>query len=272
MDSANRLSLLALIVAIVALIVSAWQLAQQLFATATDGKRFCQASVMGIWARKTRLSWRWSQIRFETKYTTPEIGLTSGIWNDDSTVGIDKGRQQRFVYRLPVLGWLTEVFNGPASDWAEWFEVTSNSYHVPLELRKTRRPGLKPLLHSRTEAWSLWASSFWDQSFKVHSPDIVSWPSLLQRIYANEIRCVRKMRPEQQKNGQDKAVDNQQLEKIEKDGNAIDEDGSYAPITDKERQLGEDRVVVRLVERSWDLIPPDVVRKAYFSSTYFQDL
>ena len=40
MDEGDRLSLLALIVAVVALIVSGWQLAQQLFATATDGKRY----------------------------------------------------------------------------------------------------------------------------------------------------------------------------------------------------------------------------------------
>ena len=59
LDESDRLSLLALIVAVVALFVSAFQLAQQLFATAIDGKRFCQGSVMGIWARKTRLAWRW---------------------------------------------------------------------------------------------------------------------------------------------------------------------------------------------------------------------
>jgi hypothetical protein len=32
--------------------------------------------VMGEYAQKTRLHWRWREFRFETLYTTPEIFLT----------------------------------------------------------------------------------------------------------------------------------------------------------------------------------------------------
>ena len=50
------------------------QVLAQLFATA-DGYRRCQESVMGPWAKLTRRRFRWSEMRFETRYTTPRFGL-----------------------------------------------------------------------------------------------------------------------------------------------------------------------------------------------------
>jgi hypothetical protein len=70
-DGAN-LSVAAIAIALVALVVALGQLLGQYFATA-DGYRRCQSSVMGPWARYTRLRWRWSQFRFETFFTTPQI-------------------------------------------------------------------------------------------------------------------------------------------------------------------------------------------------------
>ena len=67
-------SLVALIVALLALLIALGQLLQQIFGTA-DGYRRCQSSVIGTWATKTRLSWKWSEFRFETKFTTPTIRL-----------------------------------------------------------------------------------------------------------------------------------------------------------------------------------------------------
>lgn len=64
----------ALAIALVALLIAVGQLLQQYFATA-DGYRRCHKSVMGEYARKTRLHWRWREFRFETLYTTPEISL-----------------------------------------------------------------------------------------------------------------------------------------------------------------------------------------------------
>lgn len=71
MSDGNNLSIAAIAVALVALIVALGQLSGQYLATA-DGYRRCQASVMGPWAKFTRLRWRWSQFRFET-FTSPEI-------------------------------------------------------------------------------------------------------------------------------------------------------------------------------------------------------
>ena len=66
----------ALAIALVALITAVGQLLQQYLATA-DGYRRCHKSVMGEYAQKTRLHWRWREFRLETLYTTPEIFLLS---------------------------------------------------------------------------------------------------------------------------------------------------------------------------------------------------
>ena len=71
----TNLTVTALTVSLCALILTLGQLLGQYFATA-DGYRRCQPSVMGLWAKRTRLRWRWSQFRFETLFTTPEISLT----------------------------------------------------------------------------------------------------------------------------------------------------------------------------------------------------
>lgn len=72
MNDDKTLSVAALAVALVALVVALGQLLGQYFATA-EGYRRCQSSVMGPWARYTRLRWRMRQFRFETLFTTPQI-------------------------------------------------------------------------------------------------------------------------------------------------------------------------------------------------------
>ena len=54
MDKNNRVSLLALIVALLALVIALGQLIQQIFGTA-DGYRRCQSSTIGSWAKYTKL-------------------------------------------------------------------------------------------------------------------------------------------------------------------------------------------------------------------------
>jgi hypothetical protein len=67
-------ALTALIIAIIAFIVAVGQVLQQYFATA-DGYRRCQPSVMGGWALKTKLRFRWRELRFETLYAVPRIEM-----------------------------------------------------------------------------------------------------------------------------------------------------------------------------------------------------
>ncbi|KUJ22651.1 uncharacterized protein LY89DRAFT_306881 [Mollisia scopiformis] len=70
----TNLAAAALAISLVALVAAVGQLLQQYFATA-DGYRRCHRSVMGDYGRKTRLHFRWRELRFETLYTTPEIFL-----------------------------------------------------------------------------------------------------------------------------------------------------------------------------------------------------
>ncbi|KAL8800850.1 MAG: hypothetical protein Q9182_004870 [Xanthomendoza sp. 2 TL-2023] len=62
----------ALVISIVALLVTTTQLLSQIFSTA-EGHRRCQPSVIGPWAMLTKRKWRWSSFRFETLVATPEI-------------------------------------------------------------------------------------------------------------------------------------------------------------------------------------------------------
>ena len=72
----DNTALAAIIIAVIAFFVTTAQLLQQIFGTAV-GYRHCQASVIGDWATLTRRKWRWSEFRFETKFTTPTIRLVN---------------------------------------------------------------------------------------------------------------------------------------------------------------------------------------------------
>lgn len=74
MVNSESIADVALVISIIALLVTSGQLLSQIFATA-EGHRHCQPSVIGNWASLTRRKWRWSSFRFETIVTTPEIEL-----------------------------------------------------------------------------------------------------------------------------------------------------------------------------------------------------
>ena len=78
-NAGNDLAAAALAVALIALFGALGQLLQQYFGTA-DGYRRCQESVVGPWASKTRLRFRWREVRFETLYTVPHIVLHRITW------------------------------------------------------------------------------------------------------------------------------------------------------------------------------------------------
>jgi hypothetical protein len=103
MPSADtNLAAAALAIALVALFTTVGQLLQQYFATA-DGYRRCQKSVMGEYARKTRLQWRWSEFRFETLYTTPQIFLAGdGSPNRTGQVLLTGSERSRKISLVPV--------------------------------------------------------------------------------------------------------------------------------------------------------------------------
>ena len=92
----------ALAIALVAFVTALGQLLQQYFATA-DGYRRCQRSVMGEWATKTRLRWRWREFRFETLYTTPEFFMTEGMLDRSNHILIEGSTESRALSLGPAL-------------------------------------------------------------------------------------------------------------------------------------------------------------------------
>ena len=78
-DTQDRTSVIALCIALLALVVASGQLLSQIFTTA-DGYRRCQSSVIGQWSRLTHLKWRWSEFRFETKFSTPTFNILPVPW------------------------------------------------------------------------------------------------------------------------------------------------------------------------------------------------
>lgn len=71
----GNVAIVALVVSLVALFVTANQFLLQLFNSA-DGYRRCAETVLDVWHRKRHRKWKWSEFRFETRYTTPQIVLT----------------------------------------------------------------------------------------------------------------------------------------------------------------------------------------------------
>jgi hypothetical protein len=76
-----NLAAAALAFALFSFIVATVQALGQYFSTA-DGYRRCKASLVGHWAQKVRLRWRWSQLRFESMFTTPDIFLSGYTYDE----------------------------------------------------------------------------------------------------------------------------------------------------------------------------------------------
>ena len=84
LSTSDITALVALVVSLIALVVTATQLSAQLFQTA-EGARKCSKSVLGPWSSsrkpdtRTRWNWRWSEGRYETLYVAPELSLSSSL-------------------------------------------------------------------------------------------------------------------------------------------------------------------------------------------------
>lgn len=73
-ESELNVAIVALVISLIALLVTTQQLLVQVFGSA-DGYRQCAESVIGAWHKKRKRVWKWSEFRFETQYVTPQIVL-----------------------------------------------------------------------------------------------------------------------------------------------------------------------------------------------------
>ena len=95
-----NLSAAALAFALFSFIVATVQALGQYFSTA-DGYRRCKASLVGHWADKVRLRWRWRQLRFESMFTTPDIFVSSYRYDEHQDIIPDDKRDDLEWISLP---------------------------------------------------------------------------------------------------------------------------------------------------------------------------
>ena len=96
MSTEDRTAIVAVVIAVIAFFVTTAQLLQALFGTA-DGYRRCQSSVIGPWASKTRRKFRWSEFRFETIFSTPDIRLQGKREGGEPITGDLNSRQRTLI-------------------------------------------------------------------------------------------------------------------------------------------------------------------------------
>lgn len=171
----TNLAVAALAIALVAFAVALGQLLQPYFATA-DGYRRCQQSVMGGWASKTRLRWRWREFRFETLYTTPEIFMIGGGRDPADTLvydGLSWSHRSDFA-----------LITGSQESRAQTLISSEHLESKPPQLTRLNRDMVCwiPLLHAMHRAVRIYADivdcqrpavSFEENSWDFQLPDIV---------------------------------------------------------------------------------------------------
>ena len=74
MSGPDPISVIALIISLVALILTLLQVAQQFVATASD-YRHCSKRTVGGWSRRSSRRFIWNELRFEVLFTTPIISI-----------------------------------------------------------------------------------------------------------------------------------------------------------------------------------------------------
>lgn len=112
----DGIALLALVISVVALVIALAQLLAQIVGT-VEGHRKCQASVMGKWSEHTHRHWRWTQFRFETLFTTPEIVLAPYHPKHPNTIAITGEEKSRTETYVPQKD---DMINDPNSELACW--------------------------------------------------------------------------------------------------------------------------------------------------------
>lgn len=212
-------ALAALAIAIVALAIALGQLLSQVFSTA-EGYRRCQRSVMGPWFKRTRLRFRWSQFRFETLVTTPELVLAqyplSGCVRSIPVAPARRaGRKDR-----PVL-------------------PTNENYVPPDPYSPLNAPSSLEQVSIIGDPNSIGRTLLPRESKADPTNELVCWIALLRSLHYNA-KSVLDQVPKDMK------------QKWEAYLREISEQTSWP--------------AVRFKERSWDFMPPDVVRP-FASST-----
>lgn len=153
MSEQNNTALVAIVIAVIAFVVTTAQLVQALFGTA-EGYRRCQASVIGTWANETHRVWRWSEFRYKTVFETPHIYLQS---TDDKCM---------------FTPFNEESANSHTPAFLSGDEDSRRSTHSEISFREKGATS-KPI----------------DRTPYPRNADLVSWLKLLDRLHQLQERC-----------------------------------------------------------------------------------
>ncbi len=121
----DSMALVAIVIAIIAFFVTVSQFLVQVFGT-IEGLRRCRQSVIGDWTTLAKPHWRWREFRFETRYQTPHIHLTS---IDDRISGAialrNDGESRRLSYSRK-----TSAPNETTGELASWLTLIDQLHEV----------------------------------------------------------------------------------------------------------------------------------------------
>ncbi|KAL9615765.1 MAG: hypothetical protein Q9204_008671, partial [Flavoplaca sp. TL-2023a] len=160
MEEESKIAIAALVVSLVALVTTVSQVLSQFFATA-DGYRRCQTSIIGGWGGQTHRKFRWSDLRFETIYTTPRFSLMpyTGKTVSHGTGAMTNHRIQEYnpldgtpemiekTYATPLHQTSSLTFFNGFSEMASWVRfidaLHSNAAETRMLASSTKKTGVK---------------------------------------------------------------------------------------------------------------------------------
>lgn len=223
MASTPDVSLVALVVSLVALLLSIWQVLQSNFGTA-EGRQRTNSTIMGNWADMTRWRWNWLEFRFVIKYVTPHIVIRSEDNLDESELydqahpsgGRRLTKDRWRLDKLHVLG--------------------RNTIPENIEGRWTSRDGTLWGFRRRLHHVSLALAHIDPDEFD--SEIMVSWDRLLQVAYNYQLSVLGLQRRGGSMDPGTKVV--QALEGLEKQADA------------KPDKLSSTLICIQLKRRNWD--------------------
>lgn len=164
-----NVAIVALVVALIALLVTVSQLLGQVFATA-EGTRKCSQSVIGHWSTLTTWKWHWSEWCFETIFASPQLYL--GVPFEYGPKRIDSAFEIK-----------TQSTKLPSND----EELKHPSWELPGMDDNALDPFPRPM---QSEGWIALPSALHETTSKHHARsalrrsdnrDLISWPGIRLR-------------------------------------------------------------------------------------------
>ena len=258
----QNVATVALVVSLVAMLITSSQLIAQIVATA-EGARKCSSSVLGPWNSSTKPNtqtiWKknWREVRLETRFVVPDISLsTSARWINHAMYDPEVQKQNRDQWRadgewredatfpsskLFIRSGSTDGnFMGRSSlfqifKWLYW-ALTLSRRPLPSDCLLGGSPDLDSLLFHK--------------NYDDRGPDRVGWINFLAFL-----------RVEMDDSARTLVVQQRWWDRYPADP-------AFKPDSDGEKTLVKTPIAlntiswpkIRFVQHTWDLVPPDVVK------------